>query len=205
MATQWFCKIMGDEQGPMTAVELHQLARSGGLAIDDLVRKHADGIWVRAENVIGLFDRPSLPVVVKESIAVIDDLAAVAASWQSTTSLTGPEGQRCSLEVQTQSRTSGSWSSASKSRERSRATGSQMSSVVVPRRTLKVGAGASARAVAQKLANQSTQVACFNSLADTVPSTSGTCGAKAMAGDHGKHATAIGGMNTESQQLVGQL
>lgn len=172
MATQWFCKIMGDERGPMTAVELHQLARAGGLAIDDLVRKHADGTWVRAENVIGLFDRPSLPVVVKESIAVIDDLASVAASWQSTTSMAGLGGQRCSLEVRsTQSQASGSWSRASKARERSNATGPQMSSVVVPRRTLKVGAGA--KAVAEKLAHQSTQVVCFNSLADTVPSTSG--------------------------------
>ncbi len=60
MATQWFCKIMGDEQGPLTAGELQAIAHSGRLSIDDLVRKHADGTWVRAENVVGLFDRPSL-------------------------------------------------------------------------------------------------------------------------------------------------
>ncbi len=101
MATEWFCKIMGDEQGPMTAAELHTLARAGRLTIDDLVRKHADGSWVRAENVIGLFDRPSLPVVLKELIAVIDDFASVAASWQATVGRTAAGGQRCSLEVET--------------------------------------------------------------------------------------------------------
>ena len=176
MATHWFCKIMGDELGPMSAGELQAIARSGQLAIDDLVRKHADGTWVRAENVIGLFDRPSLPVVVKESIAVIDDFATLVATWQATAGISAA-GQRCSIEVKTSgSRSGDTWMPRSSTYENSATVAStsgtrpRASSVVVPRRTLKVATGARAQAVAEKLANQSTQAALY-SAADTVPTT----------------------------------
>lgn len=182
MATQWFCKIMGDEQGPMSARQLQAIAHSGRLAIDDLVRKHSDGVWVRAENVIGLFDRPSLPVVLKESIAVIDDFVA-SASGQPTQSMSAARGQHCSIELRTtQSRSSDDWSRASSTAgEQGTGVGRRSSCVVVPRRTLKVGTGANANAVAEKLANQSTQAAGFSSLADSVAGTNGECRAERLA------------------------
>ena len=174
MTTQWFCKIMGDEQGPMTAGQLRAIARSGGLGIDDLVRKHGQSSWVRAENVIGLFDKPSLPVVVNESIAVIDDFAPIVATWQATAAMSEAAGQRCSIEVQTQSGSGGSWvTAAGTSNESNRAASACAPSVVVPRRTLKVAAGARAKAVAERLANQTTQAGGFNPLSDTVPTTHG--------------------------------
>jgi hypothetical protein len=173
MATQWYCKIMGDEQGPMSARQLQSITRSGRLAIDDLVRKHSDGIWVRAENVIGLFDRPTLPVVVKESIAVIDGLGS-SAKRQPTQGMSAVAGQLCSIELRaTDSRVSLCWSAASGPRdEPGAAARDRTSCVVVPRRTLKVATGARAAAVAEKLANQTTLAAGFSSLADTVASTS---------------------------------
>src|SRR5262245_24040840 len=78
MASQWFYKIMGEESGPISARQLLAKAQSGEVGIDDLVRKHVDGHWVRAENVLGLFDTPSLPVVASKSIAVINGLES---SW----------------------------------------------------------------------------------------------------------------------------
>jgi GYF domain 2 len=56
MATEWFCRIMGDEWGPMSARELLAVARRGRLTRDDVVRRTATGTWVRAEVVKGLFD-----------------------------------------------------------------------------------------------------------------------------------------------------
>jgi hypothetical protein len=56
MATEWFCKIMGDQLGPMSAEELVGVARWGRLNRDDVVRKGATGTWVRAEMVDGLFN-----------------------------------------------------------------------------------------------------------------------------------------------------
>jgi hypothetical protein len=174
MATQWFCKIMGDEQGPMTAGQLRAIARRGGLGIDDFVRKHGQSSWVRAENVIGLFDQPSLPVVVKESIAVIDDFAPVVATWQATAAMSEAAGQRCSIEVQSQSRSGGSWVTSHATSNGSNSDQvTRPSSVVVPRRTLKVAAGARAKAIAERLANQTTQAGGFNPLSDTVPTTIG--------------------------------
>ena len=60
MATEWFCKIMGVERGPMSSQELMALARGGRLRRQDLVRK--GGTWVRAEMVQGLlFEAPAPP------------------------------------------------------------------------------------------------------------------------------------------------
>ena len=59
MATEWFCKIMGERLGPMSAEELVAVARWGRLNRDDVVRKGATGTWVRAEMVDGLFESAS--------------------------------------------------------------------------------------------------------------------------------------------------
>ena len=59
MATKWFCRIMGEEWGPMSAREFVAVARLGRLTRDDVVRRGATGTWVRAEIVDGLFIRPA--------------------------------------------------------------------------------------------------------------------------------------------------
>jgi hypothetical protein len=56
MSTQWFCRIMGELWGPMSALELFAVARRGRLTRDDVVREGLHGDWVRAETVGGLFD-----------------------------------------------------------------------------------------------------------------------------------------------------
>lgn len=56
MATQWFCRIMGDESGPMTSSQLVDFARDGRLSRNDTVRQGPNGTWVRAETVGGLFN-----------------------------------------------------------------------------------------------------------------------------------------------------
>lgn len=56
MSTEWFCKIMGEQWGPMSSQELMAVASRGRLTRDDVVRKGANGTWVRAELVKGLFN-----------------------------------------------------------------------------------------------------------------------------------------------------
>ena len=56
MSNEWFCKIMGDEWGPLSTEELRVIARRGPLTRNDLVRRSESGSWVRGELVNGLFD-----------------------------------------------------------------------------------------------------------------------------------------------------
>jgi hypothetical protein len=56
MSTEWFCKIMGDEWGPVSTEELRAIARRGPLTRNDLVRRSESGTWVRGEIVQGLFE-----------------------------------------------------------------------------------------------------------------------------------------------------
>lgn len=58
MAGLWFCKLAGVTTGPLKASELRALADSGKLAPDDLVRQGAEGPWVAARHVRGLFGPP---------------------------------------------------------------------------------------------------------------------------------------------------
>jgi hypothetical protein len=59
MATEWYCKIMGEEWGPMSSQELLAVAQRGRLTRDDTVRRGNRGTWVRAELVGGLFKAPA--------------------------------------------------------------------------------------------------------------------------------------------------
>jgi hypothetical protein len=56
MAAQWHCRIMGEEWGPLSTLELIAVARHGRLTRDDVVRRVGSGTWVRAELVNGLFN-----------------------------------------------------------------------------------------------------------------------------------------------------
>jgi hypothetical protein len=58
MATEWYCRIMSEEWGPMSEQELIAVARRGRLARDDTVKRGNAGTWVRAELVRGLFNSP---------------------------------------------------------------------------------------------------------------------------------------------------
>lgn len=55
MATQWFFKAMGQEVGPVSSAQLRSQALAGTIAADTWVRHGADGKWVLAERVKGLF------------------------------------------------------------------------------------------------------------------------------------------------------
>jgi hypothetical protein len=56
MSNEWYCRIMGDELGPMSPDELLTVARWGRLSRDDVVKNGPNGTWVRAEIVEGLFE-----------------------------------------------------------------------------------------------------------------------------------------------------
>jgi hypothetical protein len=64
MTAEWYCQIMGEEWGPMSAMELIAVARWGRLSRDNLVRRGAGGTWVRAELVRGLFNAPPVAATV---------------------------------------------------------------------------------------------------------------------------------------------
>ena len=56
MAVEWYCRLMGTEMGPFTSSQLIQMARSHQLTPQDVVKKGAEGKWVDAHRVKGLFD-----------------------------------------------------------------------------------------------------------------------------------------------------
>lgn len=63
---------MGDIRGPFTAAEIKQLASTGELLADSLVRKGNDGNWVIAERISGLsFNRVSSPELASASYTVV--------------------------------------------------------------------------------------------------------------------------------------
>ncbi len=55
MASQWFCKVLGQEVGPVGFGEMAEMVRAGTLKEDDLVRREGTTPWTRAGEVIGLF------------------------------------------------------------------------------------------------------------------------------------------------------
>ena len=68
MATQWYCLLMGTELGPFTSKQLLEMARSHRLTPDDSVKKGADGMWVAAHRVKGLFDDASASTIIMASL-----------------------------------------------------------------------------------------------------------------------------------------
>lgn len=68
MATQWYCRLMGTELGPFNSKQLLEMARSHQLMPDDSVKKEADGTWVAAHRVKGLFDDPSSSTIIMASL-----------------------------------------------------------------------------------------------------------------------------------------
>jgi hypothetical protein len=68
MATQWYCRLMGTELGPFTSKQLLEMARSHRLMPDDSVKKGAEGMWVAAHRVKGLFDDESASTIIMASL-----------------------------------------------------------------------------------------------------------------------------------------
>jgi hypothetical protein len=67
MTAEWFYARNGQMAGPLTAQQLRQDALAGKVTASDHVRRGANGAWVSAANVKGLFDpaptppKPALP------------------------------------------------------------------------------------------------------------------------------------------------
>ena len=61
--TRWYYEVEGEAQGPLTAAELKERAKSGQLAPNRLIRKGEEGNWFPAGQVKGLFPKagPSPP------------------------------------------------------------------------------------------------------------------------------------------------
>ncbi|MCX7406631.1 MAG: GYF domain-containing protein [Planctomycetales bacterium] len=59
MAAEWYCKTPIDGFGPFTSEELKTFAADGRISPSTIVRKGADGQWIRAFNIKGLFDAPT--------------------------------------------------------------------------------------------------------------------------------------------------
>ena len=54
MSTQWFCRILHEEFGPMDIDELQELALSGTLDRGDLVRRDTEDVWRAASKCLEL-------------------------------------------------------------------------------------------------------------------------------------------------------
>jgi hypothetical protein len=52
---EWYCRISGEEQGPLTASQLRTMVAEGRLAPGDALRQGGSGVWVPAASVKGLF------------------------------------------------------------------------------------------------------------------------------------------------------
>jgi hypothetical protein len=55
MSSQWYCRILDSELGPIGFSDLAEMVRSGSLGEDDLVRQSTQPDWKKARDVIGLF------------------------------------------------------------------------------------------------------------------------------------------------------
>lgn len=64
MASQWYCRLMGTEMGPFTSKELLEMAQTHKVTPEDWVKKGADGKWVEAHRVKGLFDDTSSSTII---------------------------------------------------------------------------------------------------------------------------------------------
>jgi hypothetical protein len=74
---------MGSELGPFTSQQLIEMARSHQIMPDDSVKKGADGAWVDANRVKGLFDDPSGSSIIMAHLP--PEVKPTAASKQETT------------------------------------------------------------------------------------------------------------------------
>ena len=55
MASQWYCRVLGQEVGPVGFPEMAEMIRAGTLKENDQVRRKGTTEWIAARDVIGLF------------------------------------------------------------------------------------------------------------------------------------------------------
>lgn len=55
MPAEWYCRIAGEEHGPLSASQLRAMVATGHLSPGDAVRQGGAGVWVPAASVKGLF------------------------------------------------------------------------------------------------------------------------------------------------------
>jgi hypothetical protein len=67
VTAEWYLLLEGVERGAFTASKLKELAREGTITPDTTVKKGAEGNWVRASRVKGLFEEVVQPEVVQEA------------------------------------------------------------------------------------------------------------------------------------------
>lgn len=70
MAAEWFWKISGKELGPLSSLQLKAMAEKGRLKPEHPVRQGAEGAWVPAGRVKGLFAQEVSPAAVSDSTDV---------------------------------------------------------------------------------------------------------------------------------------
>jgi hypothetical protein len=58
MSRQWYYLMRGEEIGPLAMAELRNEVESGEITVDTYVRRGRKGLWVSAEQVEGLFEKP---------------------------------------------------------------------------------------------------------------------------------------------------
>ena len=68
MSVEWYCRLMGTEMGPYTSKQLIEMARSHQLTPQDFVKKGADGRWVDAHRVKGLFDEDASSTMITANL-----------------------------------------------------------------------------------------------------------------------------------------
>ncbi|NQT11658.1 MAG: DUF4339 domain-containing protein, partial [Planctomycetes bacterium] len=55
MASQWFCRVLGQVVGPVSFQDLTEMVRAGTLSENDPVRRKESSRWTPAREVVGLF------------------------------------------------------------------------------------------------------------------------------------------------------
>src|SRR5262245_14196226 len=77
MTAEWFCEIEGNQHGPLTAVQLKQLATAGQLKQSDSIWKDGMQKRVPARSVKGLFDGPPAETAVQKRTSTLEKTAPV--------------------------------------------------------------------------------------------------------------------------------
>lgn len=117
MASQWYVKSNGQEFGPFSSSKLKALAQHGKIGRTAFVRKGANGTWVGAARVQGLFQETVVPSNAapnkKETLAkeeISKPLEEDAVAWIGAPEGPTPESRPVSME-------SSPWSEADTSRK----------------------------------------------------------------------------------------
>jgi len=94
MSAQWYYTKNGQRMGPVTDLELKQLATSGGLTSSDQIWKEGMASWINAGNVKGLFLQSSSSDQVIASGKQQDSIEKISKAGQSVLSKIGNIAER---------------------------------------------------------------------------------------------------------------